>query len=82
MGRRTRLGSLVIVTFFHACGTTLATYFASVALRGKISAADIANATLAGGVAIGSTCDHATNMSAVVIGILAGELSAFGFAVI
>jgi ammonium transporter Rh len=34
------------------CGSTLATYFASVRLRGKISAADIANATLAGGVAL------------------------------
>ena len=42
------------------CGSTLATYFASVKLRGKISAADIANATLAGGVAIGSTCDLAS----------------------
>lgn len=64
------------------CGSTLATYFASVKLRGKISAADIANATLAGGVAIGSTCDLALPGSAFVIGILAGVVSTFGFAVI
>jgi ammonium transporter Rh len=64
------------------CGSTLATYFASIKLRGKISAADIANATLAGGVAIGSTCDIALPASAFAIGILAGAVSTFGFAVI
>jgi ammonium transporter Rh len=63
------------------CGSTLATYFATVKLRGKISAADIANATLAGGVAIGSTCDLAAPAAAFVIGILAGGISTFGFAV-
>jgi ammonium transporter Rh len=64
------------------CGSTLATYFASVRLRGKISAADIANATLAGGVAIGSTCDLALPAAAFAIGIMAGVVSTFGFAVI
>jgi ammonium transporter Rh len=64
------------------CGSTLATYFATVRLRGKISAADIANATLAGGVAIGSTCDLATPATAFAIGIMAGVVSTFGFAVI
>ncbi len=65
------------------CGATLATFFATKALRGgKISAADIANAALAGGVAIGSTCDIATFSSALVIGVIAGALSTFGFAVL
>lgn len=65
------------------CGATLATYIASMALRkGKLSAADIANATLAGGVAIGSTCDRVSPGVAFAIGILAGTLSTFGFAVI
>ena len=64
------------------CGSTLATYFASVKLRGKISAADIANATLAGGVAIGSTCDLALPGAAFAIGIMAGVVSTFGFAII
>jgi ammonium transporter Rh len=63
-------------------GATVATYFASVILRGKISPADIANAALAGGVAIGSTCDVAGPGAAFVIGILAGVLSTFGFAVL
>jgi ammonium transporter Rh len=63
-------------------GATIATYFASIALRGKISAADIANAALAGGVAIGSTCDSASFPAAFIVGILAGALSTFGFAVL
>jgi ammonium transporter Rh len=63
-------------------GATIATYFASISLRGKISAADIANAALAGGVAIGSTCDVASFPAAFIIGILAGVLSTFGFAVL
>jgi len=64
------------------CGSTIATYFASIRLRGKISAADIANATLAGGVAIGSTCDMAVPGTAFAIGIMAGIVSTFGFAII
>ncbi len=63
-------------------GATIATYFASVLLRGKIAIADIANAALAGGVAIGSTCDTASLTAAFIIGIIAGSLSSFGFAII
>ena len=51
-------------------------------LRRKISIADIANASLAGGVAIGSTCDYANPASSMVIGLSAGVLSVFGFALI
>lgn len=64
------------------CGATIATYFVSVALRGKICMADMANAALAGGVAIGSTCDHATHNMAFIIGVLGGTISTYGFAVI
>jgi len=65
------------------CGATIATYFSSIFFRkGKISIADMANATLAGGVAIGSTCDSASHPTAFVIGVLSGVLSVFGFAVI
>lgn len=64
------------------CGATIATYFVSVALRGKVCMADMANAALAGGVAIGSTCDRATHNMAFIIGVLGGALSTYGFAVI
>ena len=50
--------------------------------RGKLAAADIANASLAGGVAIGATCDKVSLPIAFVIGLLAGTLSTLGFAVV
>ncbi len=64
------------------CGSTLATYLMSVVLRRKIAIADIANAALAGGVAIGATCDAANHPTAFLIGIIAGSVSTFGFAII
>jgi ammonium transporter Rh len=64
------------------CGSTLLTYFATVTLRRGICAADIANATLAGGVAIGSTCASVSLPAAFAIGAVAGLVSTFGFAVI
>ena len=68
--------------FLALCGSTFITYIISTLIRGKISAADIANAALAGGVAIGSTCDHASHIAALIIGIIAGAISTVGFAVI
>jgi len=72
----------VVNVFLALCGSTLATYVASVTIRGKINAADIANAALAGGVAIGSTCDFASHGAAMLIGVVAGILSTVGFALI
>ena len=76
------LQQTIVNVILALCASTLATYFASLALRKKVSVADIANATLAGGVAIGSTCDKTNASGAFVIGALAGILSTFGFAVI
>ena len=72
----------VINVFLALCGSTLVTYLLSVWIRGKISIADIANAALAGGVAIGATCDHATHLTALLIGLVAGAISTTGFAVL
>jgi ammonium transporter Rh len=71
----------VVNVFLALCGSTIATYFASVSIRGKINAADIANAALAGGVAIGATCDYATHFEAMIIGVIAGAISTVGFAI-
>lgn len=71
----------VVNVFIALCGSTIATYIASVKIRGKINAADIANAALAGGVAIGATFDHATHLEAMVIGLLAGLISTVGFSI-
>jgi len=72
----------VVNVILALCASTITTYIFSVSFRKKISIADIANAALAGGVAIGSACADASHTLAVIIGILAGGLSTFGFAVI
>ncbi len=69
-------------TIFALCGATLATYVFSKLIRGKIDVEDIANAALAGGVAIGSTCDVTTPGYALLIGLAAGALSVIGYAII
>lgn len=70
----------VVNVFIALCGSTIATYFVSVLIRGKVSIADIANAALAGGVAIGATCDFASHGQAMIIGTIAGTISTVGFA--
>ncbi|MCX6252007.1 MAG: ammonium transporter [Bacteroidetes bacterium] len=69
----------VINVFLALCGSTMITYVLSIWLRGKISIADIANAALAGGVAIGSTCDTAGHLPALIIGLIAGAISTNGY---
>jgi ammonium transporter Rh len=72
----------VVNVFLALCGSTIATYIASVLIRGKVSIADIANAALAGGVAIGSTCDFASHTQAMIIGVFGGTISTVGFAIL
>ena len=73
------LGYLTVLnTVLALCGSTLATYVFSKLIRGKIEVEDIANAALAGGVCIGSTCSTANPGFAMVIGICAGTLSTLG----
>ncbi|MEN6389186.1 MAG: ammonium transporter [Syntrophomonas sp.] len=71
-----------INTIFALCGSTIATYIFSKMIRGKIEIADIANAALAGGVAIGSICNMTNPGYALLIGIAAGALSTTGFSII
>ena len=72
----------VVNVIIALCGSTLATYIFSASIRKKINIADIANASLAGGVAIGSACAVASHTQAAIIGIIAGAISTLGFAVI
>ncbi|MER2511629.1 MAG: ammonium transporter [Nitrosomonas ureae] len=70
----------VVNTLLALCGATIATYFLSSKLHhGKTSMVDMANAALAGGVAIGSVCDVVSPTGAFGIGLLAGILSVLGF---
>ncbi len=71
----------VVNVFLALCGSTLATYITSVSIRGKANIADIANAALAGGVAIGATCDFASHPQAMLIGAIAGVLSTVGYTI-
>ena len=71
-----------INTVFALAGATLATYICSKHIRGKVDIEDIANASLAGGVAIGSTCDIANPGMSMLIGIAAGILSTVGYSII
>lgn len=71
-----------INTVLALCGATLATYVFTRLLRGNIEVEDIANAALAGGVAIGSICNLTTPGIAMLVGILAGSVSTIGYAVI
>jgi ammonium transporter Rh len=69
-----------INTVLALCGATLVTYLLSFMLRkGKPSFADIANASLAGGVAVGATCNVVSAAGAFQIGALAGALCVFGY---
>lgn len=73
----------VINTILALCGATLSAYAASALLRkGKVSFADMANAALAGGVAIGATCNLVSPGLAFFIGLLGGSLSVVGYALV
>jgi ammonium transporter Rh len=72
-----------IATILALSGSTLSTYLASTLLRkGKPSFADMANAALAGGVAVGATCNVVSPAGAFAIGLLAGSLCVVGYALI
>jgi len=71
-----------INTVFALCGATLSIYIFSKTIRGKIDIADMENAALAGGVAIGSICNMTNPGYAMLIGIAAGALSTIGYTII
>lgn len=70
----------VINTILALCGATLATFIlSSIFRKGKPVMADIVNASLAGGVAIGATCNLVTAPVAFLIGIMAGTICVAGY---
>ncbi len=73
----------VVNTVLALCGATVITYlFSALFRKGKPAIADIANASLAGGVAIGATCNLVSAPVAFLIGLLAGALCVLGYTVI
>ena len=70
----------VVNTVLALCGATISTYALSTYFhKGKTSMVDMANAALAGGVAIGSTCNIVSPTGAFAIGLLAGSVSVIGY---
>lgn len=70
----------VMNTILSLCGATITTYIASSLFRkGKVLIADMINAALAGGVAIGATCNILTPIGAFGVGALAGFVCMIGF---
>jgi ammonium transporter Rh len=73
----------VMNTLLALSGATLVTFISSTLLRkNKLSYGDMANAALAGGVAIGATCNTAPALVAFGIGLAAGALCVVGYVVI
>jgi ammonium transporter Rh len=70
---------VAINTVLALCGSTISTYAFSILLRGKIEIGDIANASLAGGVAIGAAVANITPGWSMLIGIIAGSLCVIGY---
>lgn len=77
-----RIVLTAINTIFALCAATVATYIFSKMIRGHVDVEDIANAALAGGVAIGSTCDLGNPGMSILVGLAAGALSTCGFSII
>jgi ammonium transporter Rh len=70
-------------TILALCGATISTCIVGAAFnKGKVMIGDIANAALAGGVSIGATCNVVSARMALVIGLVAGALCVFGYAVV
>jgi ammonium transporter Rh len=78
-----QFAATAVNTVLALCGATAATFiFSSMFNKGKVVIADMANAALAGGVAIGATCNIVSAPLAFGIGAIAGALCVFGAAVV
>ncbi len=72
----------VINVVLALCAATLSTYVIGLMIRKKVAIADIANASLAGGVSIGATCNLVSPVGAFIIGLIAGTLCVVGYTII
>jgi ammonium transporter Rh len=78
-----QVAATAVNTILALCGATASTFLLSAYFnKGKVAIGDMANAALAGGVAIGATCNVVNAPTALMIGALAGALCVFGYAVV
>ena len=77
-----QVAATAVNTILALCGATVSTFILSAVFsKGKVMIGDMANAALAGGVAIGATCNVVSAPCALAIGAIAGALCVFGYAV-
>jgi ammonium transporter Rh len=72
----------ILHTYLGLTGSCVAAFLASYVLRGerRFNMVDVQNATLAGGVALGTACDmHLTPGVAMLVGAFAGVVSVWGY---
>jgi ammonium transporter Rh len=78
-----QFAATAVNTILALCGATAATYmFTLIFRKGNVAISDMANAALAGGVAIGATCNVVSAQLALTIGAIAGALCVFGFVIV
>jgi ammonium transporter Rh len=78
-----QFAATAVNTILALCGATAATFvFTLIFRKGEIAISDMANAALAGGVAIGATCNVVSAQTALVIGAVAGALCVLGYAIV
>jgi ammonium transporter Rh len=78
-----QFAATAVNTILALCGATASTYvFTLIFRKGKIAISDMANAALAGGVAIGATCNVVSSQHALIIGAIAGALCVFGYVIV
>jgi ammonium transporter Rh len=78
-----QFAATAVNTVLALCGATAATFvFSSIFGHGKVAIGDVANAALAGGVAIGATCNVVPAPFAFGIGLVAGAVCVIGYAVV
>jgi len=71
---------VVVNTVLSLTGSCISTFVASQILRGKLEMEDILNASLAGGVAVGSSSDLVIGpWGALLVGCIAGLISTLGY---
>jgi ammonium transporter Rh len=78
-----QFAATAVNTILALCGATAATYvFTLIFRKGRIAISDMANAALAGGVAIGATCNVVSGQLALTIGAIAGALCVLGYTIV
>jgi ammonium transporter Rh len=78
-----QFAATAVNTVLALCGATASTFvFSSIFGKGKVAIGDVANAALAGGVAIGATCNIVPAPFAFGIGLVAGAICVIGYAVV